>query len=115
MRQANAIPVIYATREKNPTNIDLMIYYSEDYSDEYVIQHDGESYISFPGVPVGAEVIRVDLEIKTISKGDWSWNPNSRVLTLTPLNIGAVDNPTVYPTSKDQLLSIIYKIKKTTL
>lgn len=115
MRQANAIPVIYATREKNPTNIDLMIYYSEDYPYDYVIQYDGESVISLPGIPVGAQIVRVDLQINPVATGDWAWNSNSRILTLTPLNIGAVDDPTKYPTTQGQLLSVIYKIKKTTL
>ena len=112
---AGAMPVKYATREKNPTNEDNMIYYSEDYPYDYIIQYDGESTISLPGIPVGAAIVRVDLEIKTINTGDIAWNPVSRILTLTPLNIGAVDDPTHYPTTAGQLLSIIYKIKKTTL
>lgn len=106
----------YATREKNPTNEDNMIYYSEDYPVDYTITADGESVISFPSIPVGAQIIRVDLEVKTIPLVDWGFNSTSRVLTLTmnsdPSWIG---DRSVYPTTKGQLLSVIYKIKKTTL
>jgi len=107
----------YATREKNPTNDDNMIYYSEDYPAEYKIIVDYESEISFAAdVPTRAEIVRVDVETKTISKDNYAWNPVTRVLTL--LSDSVIDHDggdPRYPTSVGQLVSIIYKIKKTTL
>ena len=95
----------YATREKNPTNEDAMIYYSEIYPYEYVIGADQESSIFLVGIPVNALIIQVEKEIKPMAASEWSWNAVSRILTLT-------DPSTSY---KDQLLSIIYKKYKTTL
>ncbi len=106
----------YATRDRTPTNEDNMIYYSEDYPDDYVIVADFESTISFPDVPVGAEVIRVDLELKTLALVNWSWNGTSRILTLIPgIEFSDASHAGLFPTSVGQLVSIIYKIKKTTL
>lgn len=114
MLQANAIPSKYATREKNPTNDDNMIYYSEDYPDEYVITVDGEHTISFPGIPVGAEVIWVELETKPLRAVQWSWNGTSRILTLGMPAVSPTD-PRYVETFAGQLVKILYKIKKTTL
>lgn len=116
MRLVNEGKYKYATREKNPTNDDNMIYYSEDYPYDYTITADGESIISLPGIPVGADIVRVDLETKTIPLIDWGWNPTSRVIQLTMNSDPAwTGSRMIYPTSVGQLLSIIYKIKKTTL
>ena len=114
MLQANAIPTKYATREKNPTNDDNMIYYSEDYPYEYVITVDGENTISLPGIPVKAEIVQVELEIKPLRAAQWSWNGTSRILTLGNPVVSPTD-PAYVETYAGQLLSIIYKIKKTTL
>lgn len=114
MLRASDIPVKYATREKNPTNDDNMIYYSEDYPSEYVITVDGENTISLPGIPVGAEIVQVELEIKPLRASQWSWNGTSRILTLGSPVVSPTD-PSYVETYAGQLLSIIYKIKKTTL
>lgn len=114
MLQANAIPTKYATREKNPTNDDNMIYYSEDYPSEYVITVDGENTISLPGIPVGAEIVQVELEIKPLRASQWSWNGTSRILVLGSPVVSPTD-PAYVETYAGQLVSIIYKIKKTTL
>ena len=114
MLRANAIPQKYATREKNPTNDDNMIYYSEDYPYEYVIILDGENTISLPGIPVGAEIVQVELEVKPLRAAQWSWNGTSRILTLGKPVVSPSD-PDYVETYLGQLLSIIYKIKKTTL
>jgi len=114
MLRANDIPVKYATREKNPTNSDNMIYYSEDYPAEYVITVDGENTISFPSIPVGAEIVQVELEIKPLRASQWSWNGTSRILVLGTPAVSITD-PRYVETYAGQLVSIIYKIKKTTL
>ena len=105
----------FATRDFTPTNADNMIYYSEDYPADYVIGFDGEYLISFPDVPVGAEIVRVDLEIKTLKLTEWVWNGATRVLILGGNHLGTILDPWGFPTSEGQLVSIIYKIKKTTL
>ena len=114
MLQANDIPVKYATRAKNPTNFDNMIYYSEDYPYEYEITADGETTVSLPGIPVGAEIVQVELEIKPLRAQQWTWNGTSRILTLGYPVVAPTD-PRYVETYAGQLLSIIYKIKKTTL
>lgn len=124
MRLVNEGKYKYATREKNPTNDDNMIYYSEDYPYDYTITADWESVISLPDIPVGAQIVRVDLELKPLRSGvpasagpaEYSWEPTARILTLIPgpaLETANADPR--YPTSEGQLLSVIYKIKKTTL
>lgn len=116
MLRANEIPVKYATREKNPTNDDNMIYYSEDYPAEYVITVDNERIISLPSIPVGADIVQVELETKPLRTIQWTWNATSRILLLSPSTISPVGNdPSYVETFAGQLLSIIYKIKKRTL
>ena len=112
MRLANESKYKYATREKNPTNVDNMIYYSEDYPYDYTIVTDGESVISLPGIPVGAEIVRVDLEIQTLPVSVYTWNPTSRILSFNSISYFGASGTTF---TAGQLLSIIYKIKKTTL
>ena len=118
MQRANEGDTKYATRERTPTNIDNMIYYSEDYPCDYIITHDEEYIISLPSIPVGAAIVSVDLEIKRLPVADYTWNPTSRILTLVDNSphLTTADGPTgYYPTTAGQLLSVIYKIKKTTL
>ena len=122
MLRANDIPIKYATREKNPTNEDNMIYYSEDYPAEYVITVDGENTISLaaqiPGPdaanPTGAVIVQVELEVKPLRAQQWSWNGVSRVLTLGAPVVSPTD-PAYVETYLGQLVTVIWKIKKTTL
>ena len=114
MLRANEIPYKYATREKNPTNDDNMIYYSEDYPAEYVITVDGENTISFPSIPVAAAVIWVELETKPLRASQWSFNGTSRILVLGSPVVSPLD-PAYVETFSGQLVSLMYKIKKTTL
>lgn len=114
MLRANEIPTKYATREKNPTNADNMIYYSEDYPAEYVITADDEHVISFPDIPVGAEIVYVELETKPLRASQYSWNGVSRVLTIASPAPSTAD-PRWVQTYAGQLVKLIYKIKKTTL
>lgn len=114
MLRANDIPFKYATREKNPTNDDNMIYYSEDYPAEYTITVDGENTISLPSIPVGAEVIWVELETKPLTSAQFSFNGTSRILVLGAPAVSITD-PRYVATYAGQLVKLIYKIKKTTL
>jgi len=102
--KANEGKYKYATREKNPTNEDNMIYYSEDFSTEYIAANDGETAISLD-IPVGAKIVQVEREIKPMSVNDWGYNTNSKLLTLK----------NGVSLSADETLFIIYKIIKTTI
>lgn len=114
MRQANDLSVKYATREKNPTNDDNMIYYSEDFSAEYVIVTDGENTISLSAqIPVGAKIVQVELEVKPLRASQWSYNATTCVLILGAPVVSPTD-PAYVETYAGQLVSIIYKIIKTT-
>ena len=112
MRLANESKNKYATREKNPTNDDNMIYYSEDYPVDYIISVDGERIISLPSIPVGAQIIRIDYNIQTVPVAAYGWNPTSRILTFALIT---TTDGFLATFTAGELLSIIYKIKKTTL
>lgn len=105
----------YATRETTPTNEDNMLYYSEDFPEDYTIVTNGENVISLPDIPVGAKIVRVDLETKPVALANYNWNPTSRVLTLVAGPTQSEGDSSNYPTFAGQLLSVIYKIIKTTV
>lgn len=78
---ANQGRLKYSTREKNPTNEELMKYYSETFDAEYTATTDGETNITLD-IPVNSEVIQIEREIKPIHRSKWSYNVSTRLLVL---------------------------------
>ena len=86
-----------------------MIYYSEDYPEEYIIIADDESTISFASVPTAADIVWVELETKPLRLSQFSWNATSRILTLGYPAVSPSD-PRYVQTFAGQLVKIIYKL-----
>lgn len=77
MLQANLSSTKYATASK----YNKMSRFSETFSFEHVFTSDGETVMTL-NIPVAAEIVQLELEIKPLLSTEWTYNRMSRTLTL---------------------------------
>lgn len=80
MLLANEGEVKFATRDRTPTNEDNMRYYSESFNSEYTVVDENADIVL--DIPVGAQIVQIEKEIKPLPGYGYSYNSTTRLLVI---------------------------------